>query len=117
MYITSDYKLLINQQMLQQEFQKVQAIHQYLVILEAINKITSAKIYHNSAMVHHTVIQSDGKYMVITQYLVATSITMFLNLNNLNVIQYLKTVHLLFHKILHANVMSAQQLKAKTGFQ
>jgi len=117
MYIISDYKQLINQQMLQQEFQKVQVIHQYLDILEAINKITSAKTYHNSVMVHHTVIQSDGKYMVIIQYLVATLITMFLNLNNLNVIQYLKIVHLLFQKILHVNVMSAQQPKAKTGFQ
>jgi len=98
MYIISDYKQLINQQMLQQEYQKVQVIHQYLVILEMINKITSAKTYHNSAMVHHIVIQLDGKYMVITQYSVATSITMFLNSNYLSVIQHLMIAHLLFQQ-------------------
>jgi len=49
-------------------------------------------------MVHHTVIQLDGKYMVIIQYSVATSITMFLNSNYLNVIQHLMIAHLLFQQ-------------------
>jgi len=49
-------------------------------------------------MVHHIVIQLDGKYMVITQYSVATSITMFLNSNYLSVIQHLMIAHLLFQQ-------------------
>ena len=63
--------------MLQLELLLIVMIHQYLVIQEMINKITTVKICHTSLMEHHTVIQLDGKSMVITLSLVAIMITMF----------------------------------------
>lgn len=115
MYIISDLRQLMNQLKLQLEFQPIQEIHQSLVILEMINKIITVKIYHTLEMVHHTVIQSDGKSTVIIQSLVAIMITMFSTSLNLNVIQNSKIQHSLYQLIYNVNTMLKLQLKAKSG--